>query len=410
MNWKRILCAGVTAALLGGTLAGCAGQPAETEPTPESTPAAGDIVYQAVGIPRDTVLFTTGEAEVTADDYFYWLFTAIATVKNSGYLADDAAWEEEIDGTPTSEYLKQSALENSKLYAVAQAKAEEEGLSLTQEDQEDMDARLEALAETLEAYYGVTLQEYLDQQCISEEAYRQIAYAVPLLMGRLQEQYTQAGEFDPTDEAMADMIQREDIHSCKHILLAFPKNEDGSAVTDEQKAAVKAEADALLADLQAAADPAAAFETAMNEHSDDGRDPETNELYKPEGYTFLSNGVLVDGSSSLVTPFVQAGVALGEGELSQPVETDYGYHILLGQSADNEETRSLYPNYAMNRRIDQWMAEAQVETTDTYETLDPKAFYDGMMELARQWREEAQAAQESAAPAESVQPSATPAA
>ena len=285
-----------------------------------------------------------------------------------------------------------------------------EGRSLTQEDQEDMDARLEALAETLEAYYGVTLQEYLDQQCISEEAYRQIAYAVPLLMGRLQEQYTQAGEFDPTDEAMADMIQREDIHSCKHILLAFPKNEDGSAVTDEQKAAVKAEADALLADLQAAADPAAAFETAMNEHSDDGRDPETNELYKPEGYTFLSNGVLVDGSSSLVTPFVQAGVALGEGELSQPVETDYGYHILLGQSADNEETRSLYPNYAMNRRIDQWMAEAQVETTDTYETLDPKAFYDGMMELARQWREEAQAAQESAAPAESVQPSATPAA
>ena len=268
---------------------------------------------------------------------------------------------------------------------------------------------MDTLAATLEAYYGVTLQEYLDQQCISEAAYRWMAYEIPLLVGDLQEKYTQAGEFDPTDENMADMIQREDIHSCKHILLAFPENEDGSAATDEQKAAVKAEADALLADLQAADDPVAAFETAMNEKSQDGRDPETNQLYKPEGYTFLADGVLVDGSSSLVAPFVQAGVALAEGELSQPVETDYGYHILLGQSADNEETRSLYPNYAMNRRIDQWMADAAVETTAAYDALDPKAFYDKLLELARQWQEEAQA-EASPAPEESVQPSATPAA
>ena len=408
MKWRSLFCGGLAAALLAGAVAGCSGQ--DPAPTPNTTPAADDIAYQAAGISRDTLLFTADGAEVTADDYLYWLFNAIAVAKNNGYLADDATWDEEIEGTTASQYLKEAALENSKLYAVALAKAEEEGVALTQEDQDTIDADLEMLGATLESYYGVTLHEYLDQQCISQAGYRQMAYEIPMLVGMLQEQYTQAGEFDPTDENMADMIQREDIHSCKHILLAFPKNEDGSAVTDEQKAAVKAEADALLADLQAAADPAAAFEEAMNEHSDDGRDPETNELYKPEGYTFLSNGVLVDGSSSLVTPFVQAGVALGEGELSQPVETDYGYHILLGQSADNEETRSLYPNYAMNRRIDQWMAEAQVETTDTYETLDPKAFYDGMMELARQWREEAQAAQESAAPAESVQPSATPAA
>ena len=146
----------------------------------------------------------------------------------------------------------------------------------------------------------------------------------------------------------------------------------------------------------------------MNERSDDTRDPETNELYNPQGYTFLASGAMVDGSGSLVAPFVQAGVALAEGELSQPVETDYGYHILLGQSADNEETRSLYPNYAMNRRIDQWMADAAVELTDVYETLDPKAFYDGMMALARQWQEQAQA-EASPAPEESAQPSATPA-
>ena len=414
MKWKTLLCGGLAAALL----AGCSGQPTETDPTPASTPAADDIAYQAVGISRDTVLFTADGAEVTADDYLYWLLNAIALARNSGYLADDAAWEEEIDGVPTDEYLKESALENSKLYAVARAKVEEAEVTLTQEDEDSIDADMESLSATLEAYYGVAFQDYLDQQCISEAAYRRMAYEIPLLVGRLQEQYTEEGEFTPTDETMADMIQREGIHSCRHILLAFPENEDGSDPTEEQKAAVKEEADALLAELRAAEDPAAAFETAMNERSDDTRDPETNELYKPQGYTFLASGAMVDGSGSLVTPFVQAGVALDDGELSEPVETDYGYHILLGQSADNEETRSLYPNYAMNRRIDQWMAEAAVETTQAYEDLDPRAFYDGMMELVRQWQEEQQAqeaqespAQESSpAPEESAQPSATPAA
>ena len=102
MNWKRSLCAGLAAALLAGALAGCTA-PSDVQPTPQSTPAADDIAYQAVGITRDTVLFTADGAQVTADDYLYWLLNAIAMAKNSGYLADDTAWEEEIDGTPTQE-------------------------------------------------------------------------------------------------------------------------------------------------------------------------------------------------------------------------------------------------------------------------------------------------------------------
>ena len=87
MNWKRSLCAGLAAALLAGALAGCTA-PSDVQPTPQSTPAADDIAYQAVGITRDTVLFTADGAQVTADDYLYWLLNAIAMAKNSGYLAD----------------------------------------------------------------------------------------------------------------------------------------------------------------------------------------------------------------------------------------------------------------------------------------------------------------------------------
>ena len=108
---------------------------------------------------------------------------------------------------------------------------------------------------------------------------------------------------------------------------------------------------------------------------------------------------MVDGSGSLVTEFVTAGTELEVGQISQPVETDYGYHILLRQDADNEETRTAYTDYAMNQLLDQWTADAKVETTEAYDNLDPKAFYDFMRNMVLEWQKEQQAEAEAAASA-----------
>ena len=393
MKWNKLLCAGLSGALLAGALTGCAAG----EPTP--TPAADDIAYQATGIPRDTVLFRVNGRDVVADQYLYWLLTSISTAKNMGYLADDEAWEEEIDGTPTADYLKQSALETSKLYAVVAAQAEAEGVTVTEEQREEAESTLDQTGAMYEAYYGLTTQEWLDQQCISREGYLTLNDAYYQVSG-LQAKYEESGEFTPTDEDIQAMVEDEGIYNCKHILLAFPQNEDGSAATEEQKAATKEEANALYAEITAAADPIAAFDESMNERSDDGRDETTGELYKPEGYTFLSSGALLDGTGSLMTEFVSAGAALEVGEISQPVETSYGYHILLRQDGDNEETRAAYSDYKMNLKLEQWGEEAKVETTKAYDDLDPKAFYDFMMNMVTQWQEEQQAeAAASASPA-----------
>ena len=113
MKLKKLLCAGLSGVLTAGLLAGCAGTG-----EPEATPDPWDIAYQAAGITRDTVLYTVDGTEVPADEYLFWLLTSISAAKQSGYLADDTAWEEEIDGTPTADYLKNDALETSKLYAL----------------------------------------------------------------------------------------------------------------------------------------------------------------------------------------------------------------------------------------------------------------------------------------------------
>ena len=403
MNWKKLLCAGLSGALLIGAMAGC------STADPQPTPAADDIAYQATGLARDTVLFTVDGRDVTADQYLYWLLTSISEAKSAGYLADDEAWEETIEDQPTNDYLKNKALEISKLYAVVANHAEEQGANVTEEQRAEAEEQLEQVGAMYEQYYGLTTQEWLDQQCISREGYLSLNDAYYQVQN-IQTSMEEAGELTPTDEDIQNMIDAEGIYNCKHILIAFPAHDDGSDVTDEEKAATKAEADALYQEITAAADPIAAFDSAMNEKSDDGRDQTSGELLKPEGYTFLASGALLDGSSSLVSEFVTAGTALAVDEISAPVATDYGYHILLRQNADNEDTRAAYSNYAMNQMLDQWTADAKVETTDAYDKLDPKAFYDFMMNMVMEWQEqkqaeaEAQASESPAAETESPAP------
>ena len=403
MNWKKLLCAGLSGALLIGAMAGC------STADPQPTPAADDIAYQATGLARDTVLFTVDGRDVTADQYLYWLLTSISEAKSAGYLADDEAWEETIEDQPTNDYLKNKALEISKLYAVVANHAEEQGANVTEEQRAEAEEQLEQVGAMYEQYYGLTTQEWLDQQCISREGYLSLNDAYYQVQN-IQTSMEEAGELTPTDEDIQNMIDAEGIYNCKHILIAFPAHDDGSDVTDEEKAATKAEADALYQEITAAADPIAAFDEAMNEKSDDGRDQTSGELLKPEGYTFLASGALLDGSSSLMSEFVTAGTALAVDEISAPVATDYGYHILLRQNADNEDTRAAYSNYAMNQMLDQWTADAKVETTEAFDKLDPKAFYDFMMNMVMEWQEqkqaeaEAQASESPAAETESPAP------
>lgn len=390
MNVKQFLCAGMTGALLVAGLTACAPGAPEVDPS--------DVAYQTAGVTRETVLFTVDGTEVTADEYLFWLLQSVASAKQSGYLADDA-WEEELNGVPTAEYLKEDARNTSVLYTTVSNHAAAAGLTVTEEEQAEADAELETLTQRVDSYYGMTLQEYLDQQCISEAAFRKLNQ-VPYLARSLQTQMEEAGELTAQDADLDAMVEEAGYYKAKHILLAFPENEDGSAVTDEQKAAVKAEADQLLAQIRTAADPLVEFDKVMNERSDDGRD-ENNQLYAPDGYLAYAG--------QMVPQFESTAKALAVGEISEPVETAYGYHIILRQDFTDEERQQLrdsmaaiYPDYAMSKLNEQWVEEAKVEVKPAYEKLDPNSFYKNMVAFAEQWQEEKaaeEAAQATASPA-----------
>lgn len=401
-KWKKCLCAGVIGALLLSLAAGCSGDAA-----PSATPDPDDVAYQTAGISRDTVLFTVDGTEVTADEYLFWLLNSITDAQYNGYLAEDADWTGEIEGVPAGEYLKTQALETSKLYTVVGNQASARGIVLSEEELATNQAEMAELEENIGLYYdGLTMQEWLDRQCISLDAFTQLN-SVAYLAQELQTQLQESGELDATDAELDALVEQMGYYKVKHILLAFPADETGSTanLTEEQKAAVKAEAEALLAQIRAAQDSYAEFDRIMNERSEDGRDAEGN-LYSPDGYLAYAG--------QMVPQFENGARALQPGEISEPIETTYGYHIILRLEISEEEQQQLrdsvapyHANVAMSELNQQWVDDAVVETTPAFDALDPKTFYDKLTAL-NEAREAERAAQASPAPQESGEPEATP--
>lgn len=395
---KRILSGALVLTLLTGALTGC-----------ESKPAADDMAYQLTGIARDATLMTVNGQKVTTEEYLFWLNQSITMQKQYGNLQDDDAWEAETDGKTAAQYVKDDALETLKYYYVIASKAKEYGVEAMSEEQStDLNDQIDSIAQTMESQ-NMTLQQYLNMQAISEQGFRdmmgKLNYAPSNLMTKLSEE---GGPLVPTDAEMDAFLASEGLHQVKHILLStrretgetdsygYPVYEDFS---EEEAAQVKAKADALVAEIRAASDPAALFDEKMNELSEDGRD-ENGDLAAPDGY-------LVYEGASFDTDFLSAALALEEGEISDPVKTQFGYHIIMSVDPDTEETRSYFPNYKMNQLVEEWVADADVKVKDErFDAIDPKDFSEKLTAIQDEYIAQAQA-QVSASP--SADPSADPA-
>ena len=142
----------------------------------------------------------------------------------------------------------------------------------------------------------------------------------------------------------------------------------GEALTDEQKAEKKALAEELVEKLNSYTgdDIASYFAELADEYSEDpGR-----ESY-PTGYTFTTG--------SMVQEFEDAAYALSEGEVSEVVESSFGYHILLrlplDKSAAAGEVREEYFTNFIAEQVD----AAAMATSADYDKLDPQTIYEAIV-------------------------------
>ena len=122
----------------------------------------------------------------------------------------------------------------------------------------------------------------------------------------------------PDEKAMQYLTDNGYI-SAAHILFLNTDAETGEALDEAALTVRRADLVALLNELRAIEDPQErkdAFLKKIGEVSED-----TGKTYYPEGYTYTPG--------TMVPEFEDAAAALGDYEISDVVETSYGYHIIM---------------------------------------------------------------------------------
>lgn len=368
----RMLGAALSAAVLGGALAGCGSTAGTFTQLPLPSEVPEDIIMQTAGIARDTPLLTVDGAQVPAEEVLYWV---------SSYADQYAAWgmtdltADMGNGQTLGQYYLDSAVETATLYQLMENKAEELKLGWTKDNQTSYDEQLQTMKESLAQQAGLDIETQSAQ--VDTELVRLISY-----MGLSQEGFFHINQ--------ASFLYNNLMNG-----LFGTEGTDAPDADKLEEAAAQAQAQELYDQLLSAEDPMTLFDQLMTEYTDDV-DSSGNVNGGTDGYTF--------GPGEMVDEFYNGAKALGEGEISEPIQSQYGYHIILRLSADNQAGYDKYAQVKMQDQIDQWMDEAQVERAEELDSLDLQAYYDGLTTLRS---DISAASQADNAPAETTAPETT---
>ena len=404
----RTCAAVLSGTVLAASLAGCSGSNAaapETFPLPEGVPQ--DIIMETAGISASEPVLTVDGGEVPAEELLYWVSYTADQYAQYGMLD----WTMDMgDGSTMADYILDTAVQNATLYQVVDDHAEARDAGWTEENASEYQSQLDDMIWSLGVQAGLVSSDSAET---TTDENGQTTYVIPedvepqvdaefvrflAYMGLSQEGFFHLNQTSFLYNNMLEQIQNDEsitaetldeagVYHAKHILIqAEPVTDEEGNVTDDGMAAAQTRAQEIYDQLMSAEDPLTLFDELMASES---QDPGSQS--QPDGYTF--------GPGEMVTEFEEGTAALDIDEIGAPVQSDYGYHIILRLDADNDEGRAKY----LDVLVDQWMDEAQVEQSEALQSLDLQAFYEGLGELRTALNEQAAAAQETA-PAETTAP------
>lgn len=365
-------CVGISAGPDGSSASGsgsASGSASQAEPMDLSQ--ITDPYLAVSGLAGDETLARLGETAITAADYLYWLDWVIENYLDQfGGQMTTLPWDVQMtdDGLTFGQYMLDQATEIAVFHAMLRELARQEGLTPDPSVAADMDMQYADMvvqagsdeSQVIYTFWGNMLtKDLLIKLNENNDLYDQ-----------LQELYfgEDSGSY-PTDAEVNAYLDENGYFHVKHILLMTIDQDTSEPLEEEAIAQKKATADDLLAQLQASEDPITLFDQLMNQHSEDG-----GLLLNPEGYIFSA-------SDSLVGGFREAALELSVGEISDVVETDYGYHIMLRLPIDPAEYRAACISSLLREKIDQERDRLGLEKTAAFDTLDVSSFWDNMQSL-----------------------------
>ena len=354
---------------------------AASAPVQEAQAEAEPIVLKTVDLEAlyalhepDEIVASVDGRDVTWGDYYYLLSNQILSMENSfasiaAYYGMELGWSDIAEGDDTTyAQIALSDVEDMlRLYATVEGFAEanqvtlgEESLAALEEQRQSDMKNIYALSgQDAEAAQQEELEEafaaYMAEQYLSPALYERLTRINQLYQDGYTQLYGENGE-KLSDEAALAWLNENSYVCANHILLATMDRATGEALDEAATREKQALAEELAKELQAIQDPEkllARFAELKESYCED-----SGKLTHPDGYTFTSG--------AMVAEFDAAAQALAEYEVSDPVETSYGYHVILrlplnadapltGGNNEGMSARQVVSNAEYGQRLQDYM-------------------------------------------------------
>ena len=340
---------------------------AETEAQAESADAAEDAAvsdaaaYETLDFEAmyaafspDDVIATVNGTDVTWAEYYYWLYSNASYIQSYFtqmymYYGVGTSWSEEIEeGVTYADYSKE-VTEAYVIQAIGiNSFCSENNIEL---DEYDLAAIEEDYQSSITDYCGegateADLEEYLAANYLPLDYFRSIITLSTKYQKCYNTLYGENAEKVSDEEAIA-WLEDNGYMIANHILLLTMDMSTYESLDDETKAEKLAKAQEIAEELKGITDTEellARFAELKAEFCED-----TGKEAYPDGYIF-TEGEMVD-------EFYQGTLALDEYAVSDPIESSYGYHIIMRMPLD--------PEWQMDESDDGTPVTARMEAADS---------------------------------------------
>ena len=259
------------------------------------------------GTDNDTVVTVNGE-KVSVGEFECYMYLIKNTIISSGGEDTEEYWNTfEIEGKKAGDVVKDTALKNAIEYTLLAQKAVEAGVDSSE------DTKAEQRKNYIEQMFGGDEASYIAR--ISEIGFTDRDFTEIIMNDYLAREYYNRNVLPEVTDNQVKEYYNKNYFRAKHILIAISNYV--SDTSDGQK-----EAFAKAKEVKAKLDAGESFESLFNVYNED-LGMEDNET----GYVFAKNTIMPKN-------FEDAVEALEIGDISDIVETDYGYHIIKRLDAE----------------------------------------------------------------------------
>ena len=339
---KKLTAFALSLVLLLCALTGCA-------------PKRSGLFYELTGLDPSATMLTIEGREVPVEMYLYWVLYAADYIQKEfpDLLSADGSinWEAETEeGITVRDYVLRDALDTAKMYVIVEKWAEDYGVTLGEDSEQAMEQELQAIAEQLGGQEA--MERYLASKGITAETNRRMTRLFYLYANMLALTKEEGSPLYIEDDVLYQYEGvTEETVLADHILMLYPEEES-------EREEARAGMEQVLATIRADEDPVAAFQFVADNYSEDA------------GRAYYPNGYLVTADAPYVQEFKDTALSLGEYEISDVVESEFGWHIIM-----RKPLRDYVADLYLAELVTVAMENAEVEWSGISEGFDVEKFY-----------------------------------